>query len=100
MRPQLVAREDNSISVDHPDLPQLRLFCDGRPEFLFCENDTNVRRLCGIDAPGHHFKDGINDYIVNGDTGGREPGSSGHQGRGALSARPAGRRKRADCVRG
>jgi hypothetical protein len=58
MRPQLVARDDNSISVDRPGLPPLRLFCDGRPEFLFCENDTNKRRFCGIDAPGHHFKDG------------------------------------------
>jgi hypothetical protein len=67
MRPQLVAREDHSVSVDHPSLPHLRLFCDGRPEFLFCENETNIRRLWGMDAPGHYFKDGINDYIVEGD---------------------------------
>ena len=77
MRPQLVAREDNSISVDRPGLPPLRLFCDGRPEFLFCENDTNIRRLCGIDAPGHHFKDGINDYIVNSDTAAVKPDRRG-----------------------
>src|ERR1700747_1398151 len=77
MRPQLVAREDNSISVDRPGLPSLRLFCDRRPEFLFCENDTNMRRLCGIDAPGHHFKDGINDYIVNGDAAAVKPDRRG-----------------------
>src|SRR6202048_2800046 len=68
MRPQLVAREDHSISIDIPRMPPLRFHCDGRPEFLFCQNETNIRRLHGIDAPGHHFKDGINDYIVNGDT--------------------------------
>ncbi len=68
MRPQLLARQDDSISIDHPQLPELRLHCDGRPEFLFCQNETNIRRLCGIEAPGHHFKDGINDYVVNGDT--------------------------------
>jgi hypothetical protein len=71
MRPRLVARADNSISVDHPDFHPdfrpLRLLCGGNPEFLFCENDTNVRRLWGMEAPGHYFKDGINDYIVNGD---------------------------------
>jgi hypothetical protein len=68
MRPQFVAREDNSISIDLPGMPPLRFHCDGRPEFLFCQNETNIRRLHGIDAPGHHFKDGINDYVVNGDT--------------------------------
>src|SRR5437660_786102 len=67
MRPQLVARADASISVDHPQFPQLRLFCEGRPEFLFCENETNTQRLWGMDAPGQYFKDGINDYVVNGD---------------------------------
>src|SRR5438552_1362131 len=67
MRPQLVARADASVSVDHPQFPQLRLFCEGRPEFLFCENETNTQRLWGMDAPGQYFKDGINDYVVNGD---------------------------------
>jgi hypothetical protein len=67
MRPEIVARADDSISVDHPQLPHLRLFCENRPEFLFCENETNVRRLWGIHAPGCYFKDGVNDYVVNGD---------------------------------
>ncbi len=66
-KPRLIARSDHSISVDHPQLPPLQLFCDGRPEFLFCENDTNARRLWGMTAPGRFFKDGINDYVVNGD---------------------------------
>jgi hypothetical protein len=67
-RPQLVASTRNSISIDYPRLSELRFFFAGQPELLFCENDTNVRRLSGMEAPGHHFKDGINDYIVNGDT--------------------------------
>ncbi len=67
MRPRFVAREDHSISVDHPELPPLRVFCDDRPEFLFCENETNFPRLFGIKTPGRYFKDGINDYIVDGD---------------------------------
>ena len=73
MRPQLVARADDPISVDHPDFPHLRLFCEGQPEFLFCENETNVKRLWGVDAPGRYFKDGINDYIVRGDTAAVNP---------------------------
>ena len=35
--------------------------------WLFCENDTNVKRLFGMDGTGP-FKDGINDYLVHGDT--------------------------------
>ncbi|PMS37881.1 hypothetical protein B0G57_101463 [Trinickia symbiotica] len=35
-------------------------------EWLFCENETNVRRIFGIDGNGP-FKDGFNDYIVHGD---------------------------------
>jgi hypothetical protein len=77
MRAQLVAREDDSISVDHPQLPQMRLYCGDRPEFLFCQNETNIRRLWGIDSPGLHFKDGINDYVVNGDTGAIRPDRRG-----------------------
>src|SRR5690349_18781557 len=34
-------------------------------EWLFCENDTNVRRHFNMDAPGP-FKDGFNDYLVHG----------------------------------
>ena len=76
-RPLLVAREDRTISVDHPLLPRLRLHCDGSPEFLFCHNETNITRLSGISAPGHHFKDGINDYVVNGEVAAVAPDRRG-----------------------
>ncbi|MBN3759571.1 glucosidase [Burkholderia sp. Ac-20365] len=35
-------------------------------EWLFCENETNVRRIFGIDGDGP-FKDGFNDYLIDGD---------------------------------
>ena len=44
----------------------MRLICDGVPELLFCENETNTGRLWGQEAAGY-FKDGINDYVVAGD---------------------------------
>ncbi|MGF6753174.1 MGH1-like glycoside hydrolase domain-containing protein [Paraburkholderia sp. GAS42] len=34
--------------------------------WLFCENETNVKRLFNIDGTGP-FKDGFNDYLVHGD---------------------------------
>ncbi len=41
---------------------------DGGHPFLFCENETNVRRLFGMDGAGP-FKDGINDAVVGGIAG-------------------------------
>jgi hypothetical protein len=62
-RAELTADGANAVSVVHPLLKPLRLVCDGAPELLFCDNDTNVRRHDGFDAPGY-WKDGINEYIV------------------------------------
>ena len=60
----------NGETVDalHPDMPPMRLAVDQGAEWLFCENETNVRRLYGVEAPGP-FKDGINDVLVHGDAG-------------------------------
>jgi hypothetical protein len=44
-----------------------RLFCEGAPEPLFTENETNNRRLYGGENDSSYVKDGINDYIVHGD---------------------------------
>ncbi len=66
MRPRLLARGNDGISVDHPSMSPMRLMCDGRPEFLFCENETNSESIWGIPSLGQYFKDGINDYVVNG----------------------------------
>jgi hypothetical protein len=36
------------------------------PELLFCENDTNLRRVFGADVDVPYPKDGINDHVVAG----------------------------------
>ncbi len=38
------------------------------PEVLFCENESNTRRLYGVEDAVGPFKDGINDYVVGGRT--------------------------------
>jgi hypothetical protein len=66
VRPVLSAIGDHAILASHLELGDYRLECDGAPELLFCENDTNARRLYAqSDAPGY-FKDGIDDCIVHG----------------------------------
>ena len=42
------------------------LHCEGSPELLFTENETNARRLFGTENYTPFVKDGINDHIVHG----------------------------------
>ena len=41
------------------------LICEGAPELLFTENETNSKRLFGVDNRSDYVKDGINDYVVH-----------------------------------
>jgi hypothetical protein len=59
-------RVAGGIKLDHPDLGRRWLYCDGAPEILFTENETNYKRLYGIENHCACVKDGINDYIVDG----------------------------------
>jgi hypothetical protein len=42
------------------------LYCEGSPELLFTENETNFQGLFGVENRAAYVKDGINDYVVNG----------------------------------
>jgi hypothetical protein len=71
-RPRLRGDEEARIAIEHPNLPPMKLLCDGEPALLFCENETNLRRLFGRAATGF-FKDGINDFVVAGNRGAVNP---------------------------
>ena len=64
--PSLSQVSDNLIAAEHPDLGRRWLYCDGTPELLFTENETNTQRLFNTPSATPYVKDGINDYIVNG----------------------------------
>jgi hypothetical protein len=54
------------IELNH-DVPGNRwLHCEGSPELLFTENETNYRRLFGVENGNPYAKDSINDYVVHG----------------------------------
>jgi len=60
----LLARDGSVISARHPQLGAWQLECEGRPQLLFTENETNSRRLFGTENPGKFTKDGINDFLL------------------------------------
>src|SRR5256885_3621114 len=55
-----------TIELDHYYYGQRLLFCEGAPELLFTENETNNQRLFNAKNSAPFVKDGINDYIVHG----------------------------------
>ena len=59
------------ITTRHPFLGDLELLADSGPDgsapaLLFCDNETNDRRLFGATPSSPYPKDGINDHVVSG----------------------------------
>ncbi|HTQ79607.1 MAG TPA: glucosidase, partial [Thermoanaerobaculia bacterium] len=77
-RPALTL-EGEAVRASHPEVGEMWLACAGAPERLFCENETNVRRLYGVEAPGP-FKDGIEEYLLHGRRDAVHPGGPGVTG--------------------
>ncbi|HEX4264293.1 MAG TPA: glucosidase [Verrucomicrobiae bacterium] len=76
-KPVLRAKQGGGVSGRHAKLGECRLDCDGKPELLFCDNETNVRRLYEQnDAPGF-FKDAFHEYVVNGNKAAVNPQQAG-----------------------
>ncbi len=55
-----------SIRMNQDVYGERWLYCEGSPELLFTENETNFRRLFGSENPTPYVKDGINNFVVNG----------------------------------
>jgi hypothetical protein len=65
-KPYLRSTSEGVIELNHPEPGKRWLYCDGAPELLFTENNTNTERLFNITNGASYFKDGINEYIVHG----------------------------------
>ena len=64
-KPSLRSTSEDVVELNC-DLGKRRLYCDGAPELLFTENNTNTQRLFNFTNGSRYAKDGINDYIVHG----------------------------------
>ncbi|HEV2764494.1 MAG TPA: hypothetical protein VGV38_16055, partial [Pyrinomonadaceae bacterium] len=68
---------DAEVIEAHHDYYGARwLHCDGAPELLFTENETNAARLYGV-PNSSYVKDGINDYLVQGERSAVNPEQRG-----------------------
>ncbi|HUC86647.1 MAG TPA: hypothetical protein VL970_15730, partial [Candidatus Acidoferrales bacterium] len=65
-RPEISRSNREVLTVRHAEIGDYHLYCDGQPEILFCDNDTNVRRLYGMDKAPGFFKDAFHEYVIHG----------------------------------
>jgi len=66
-----------AIELEHRAYGKRWLLCEGEPELLFTENETNAKKLFGSDNRTPYVKDGINDYVVHGNRDAVNPEKSG-----------------------
>ncbi len=69
----------DTLRIAHPDLGTFRLYADGQPKLLVCDNETNPAyfpdRVSNPDAT--YFKDGISQWVMTGDESGLNPARAG-----------------------
>ena len=65
-RPSL-QRVDDHVVLTHETLGTFSIQFEGADEIQFCENETNDPKLFNSAGSGRPYKDGLNDYVVDGD---------------------------------
>ena len=81
--PQRRAYGASVIAIHHTDplfqesLPDYFLYAEGEVPILFTENETNNERLFGAPNASPYVKDGINNYVVDGQQAAVNPAHTG-----------------------
>ena len=66
-----------AIEASHHELGTYVLRCDGTPELLFTENESNAERLWGQPNPTPYVKDAFHAYVVSGQHDAVNPAHTG-----------------------
>jgi hypothetical protein len=76
-RPELRPAESGTILASHPELGMRALYCDGNPDLLFTENETNASRLWGQPNQSPYVKDAFHNYVIVGKRDAVNPAKAG-----------------------
>jgi hypothetical protein len=76
-KPVLGYIKENEILTTSNQLGDVTLQCDGNPELLFTENQSDIQRLWGRANPSPHVKDAFHRYVVSGDINAVNPDRTG-----------------------
>ncbi|HEY5893404.1 MAG TPA: hypothetical protein VIT91_09250 [Chthoniobacterales bacterium] len=64
-KPEISARSPQSVRAIHADMGEFHFHVEGAESWLFTENETNTRRLYGLNTEGF-FKDAFHEFVVGG----------------------------------
>jgi hypothetical protein len=64
-KPLMMSSNEGNITLLHRELGELSLHADETDVQLFCENETNTKRLYGTEKTGYS-KDGVQEFLVHG----------------------------------
>ncbi|HEY7515768.1 MAG TPA: glucosidase, partial [Vicinamibacteria bacterium] len=73
----VLREKGGAIVASHPELGDYTLSCDGAPELLFTENETNAQRLWGQPNSSPYNKDAFHRYVIGGERDAVNPGKTG-----------------------
>src|SRR5476649_2625340 len=65
VRPDISRTNRGVVTARHKEIGDYAFYSDGKPEVIFCDNDTNVRRHFGMNDATGHFKDAFHEYVVH-----------------------------------
>jgi len=80
-QPHMISSNEGDILISHQDLGFYKLHPERPAPVLFCDNETNTQRLYGIPNKTPFCKDGINEWLLQGDAQAVNP-----EGRGTKAA--------------
>lgn len=76
-KPVLRALDARTIGAQVPGLGDYRLECEGSPELLFTENETNTARIFGTQNRTPYVKDAFHRCVAHGESGAVNPAQTG-----------------------
>ena len=76
-KPVLGQIDGGKVHASHPTLGNYTLQCDGSPELLFTENESNVYRLWGQPNSSPYVKDSFHQYVISGTNDAVNPSKTG-----------------------
>ncbi|MGH7070524.1 MAG: MGH1-like glycoside hydrolase domain-containing protein [Acetobacteraceae bacterium] len=65
-RPTMIEQSRGEVRGSHDRLGDFLLRFEKPDRLLFCDNETNFLKLFGMAEASGHYKDGVNDFIVDG----------------------------------
>jgi len=66
LKPLLRQSAEGAIVASHAELGDRILYCEGRSELLFTENESNASRLWGQPNASPYVKDAFHNYVISG----------------------------------